>query len=86
MPQLMLPLRPVIMPRIPRTILNPRSAEYFRKTRAKRFGMPLDEFEKSEEGGEKAWENVKPALEDVGTLLKQTEGPFFMGKEGECRH
>jgi glutathione S-transferase len=86
MPKLMFPLRSVIMPRIPRTILNERSAEYFHETRAKRFGMPLDELEKSEYGGDKAWENVKPVCEEVARLLKETEGPFFMGKEGKCSH
>lgn len=86
MPKLMLPLRCVIMPRIPRIILNERSAEYFSETRAKRFGMPLDELEKSENGGEKAWENVKPVLEEVASLLNETEGPFFMGKEGTRPH
>jgi hypothetical protein len=64
-----------------RTVLNERSAECFRETRAKRFGMPLDELEKSEDGGEKAWENIKPVLKEVASLLKETEGLFFMGKE-----
>ena len=44
--------------------------------------MSLDELEKSKEGGEKAWENVKPALEEVATLLKENGGPFFMGEQG----
>jgi hypothetical protein len=43
--------------------------------------MPLDELEKSEDGGEKAWENIKPVLKEVASLLKETEGLFFMGKE-----
>ena len=85
-PRLMLPLRPVIMPRIPRTILNERSVEYFREVRAQRFGMPLDDLEKSDDGGEKAWENVKPALEEVASRLKETEGRFFMGNDGQCIH
>ena len=80
--KLMLPLRAVILPRVPRNILRERSAEYFHETRAKRFGMSLDEVEKSKEGGEKAWENVKPALEEVASLLKENGGPFFMGEQG----
>jgi hypothetical protein len=43
----MLQMAPVVMPRIPRHILNGMSVKYFHETRTKRFGMPLDEFEKS---------------------------------------
>jgi hypothetical protein len=49
-PRLMLSSRSVIMPR---TVLNERSAEYFRETRTKRFSMSLDELEAMEEGGER---------------------------------
>jgi hypothetical protein len=79
-------MAPVVMPRIPRHILNERSVMYFHETRTKRFGMPLDEFEKSEKGGETAWENVRPVLEEVASLLKENGGPFFMGQDGKCPH
>lgn len=82
MPMLLLPLRPVIMPRIPRTIPNEQGAEYFRETRPKRFGMSPDELEKSDVGGEKAWQSVKPILGDVASLLKDTEGAFLCRKRG----
>lgn len=44
--------------------------------------MSLDELEKSDVGGEKAWESVKSVLGEVASLLKDIEGPFFVGKEG----
>jgi hypothetical protein len=55
---------PVVMPRIPRRILNERGVKYSYETRTKWFGMPLDEFEKPEKWGETAWENVRPGLEE----------------------
>jgi glutathione S-transferase len=80
MPQILLPLTPIAIPRVPRDILNERSIYYFNKTRAERFGMPLDEFEKSEKGGEKAWENAAPNLSQLARVLKENGGPFFLGK------
>ncbi|KAL8949989.1 MAG: hypothetical protein Q9183_007558, partial [Haloplaca sp. 2 TL-2023] len=70
----------VCMPLSPRNILNPRSAKYFEETRAVRYGMPLSQLEK-EKGGEPAWEEAKPVLQEAGKLLKENDGPFFMGKE-----
>jgi hypothetical protein len=40
-------MAPIVMPQIPRHILNGGSVKYFHETWTKRFGMPLDEFEKS---------------------------------------
>jgi hypothetical protein len=81
------PLRAIWMPKIPRNILNPESAEYFERTRAKRVGMSLDEFEKHGlEGGEKAWELVGASLEKLVTILKGSGGPYFMGSTGTELH
>jgi glutathione S-transferase len=55
-----------------------RSAEYFHETRSKRFGMPLDELEKSDKGGETAWANLSEQLAEVAKLLKKESGPFFL--------
>lgn len=80
MPKIMQPLGPVYMPRVPRDLLNERSASYFSRTREARFGMPLDELERSEKGGETAWENASPHIRELADLLKENGGPFFMGK------
>ncbi|KAK1957382.1 hypothetical protein LY78DRAFT_697289 [Colletotrichum sublineola] len=73
-------LGPVLLPIAPRDILNKRSAEYFSRTRAKIYGMPLDELERTE-GGELAWAKAKESLEKTAALLNKTEGPFFLGDE-----
>lgn len=80
-PKIRSPLDPILMPRIPRNILNPDSAEYFSRTRAVRFGMPLPEFEKCEKSGETAWKGAEGPLKEMAALLKETDGPFFMGQQ-----
>jgi len=40
--------------------------------------MPLDELEKSDRGGDTAWENLGEQLEEVARLLKKEDGPFFL--------
>lgn len=81
MPKVLMPtMNPVLMPRVPRNILNPPSAAYFLRTRAERFGMPLDEFEKSEKGGDMAWASAEPGFQKLAELLtKNPDGPFFLG-------
>lgn len=75
------PLSPINLPRVPRFLLNPRSAEYFERTRGASFGMPLSQLEK-EKGGESAWKAAEPKWKELATLLKAEGGPFFMGKTG----
>jgi glutathione S-transferase len=70
-----------IMPRVPVFLLNPRSAEYFHETRSKRFGMPLEEFGKSEKSGETAWKNAAPHIQKLGELLREKKGPFILGED-----
>ena len=41
--------------------------------------MTLEELEKSEKGGEKAWESAAPHLSELAGLLKENGGSFFMG-------
>ena len=75
-------LGPVFAPKVHRIILPERSAEYFGRTRQTRFGMPLEEFEKSAKGGKVAWDAAEPALKEVAGMLREdSSGPFFMGKE-----
>ena len=79
--ELAMPLFPVMMPQVPRNLLNPSSAEYFRRTREVRFGMPLDEFEKK--GGEQSWAAAQAPMEKMAALLKKNGGPFLLGKTGK---
>jgi glutathione S-transferase len=78
-----LPLIPVYMPRISRDVIHESSVEHVREQRERRFGMTLDELEKTK-GGEPAWEAAKPGLrelEDFITSQKRDEGPFILGSE-----
>ncbi|KAL9047218.1 MAG: hypothetical protein Q9214_000156 [Letrouitia sp. 1 TL-2023] len=77
-PKAIIPLRGCLMPKIPRALLNEASLDYFYRTREQRFGMPLDQLEK-EHGGDSAWEEARPAIEEVGKLLKAEGGPFILG-------
>ncbi|KAF2482836.1 hypothetical protein BDY17DRAFT_317377 [Neohortaea acidophila] len=74
-------LAPLLMPAVP-DLLPPRSAEYFHATRAKRFGMPLAEFAKSDKGGENAWKNAEPHLATLKDILAEKDsGVFVLGGE-----
>ena len=81
-PKAIAPLRGCLMPKVPRALLNEASADYFYRTREQRFGMPLDQLEEKH-GGDGAWEEARPAIEEVGKLLKAEEGPFILGNTGE---
>jgi hypothetical protein len=75
-----MPLRIIWMPKIPKNLLSPISAEYFERTRAIRVGMPLSEYEKKGiEESEKWWGEAKTGIENMATILKENGGPFFMG-------
>lgn len=70
-------LRPVFLPKVPDALLNPRSAEFFTRTRKERFGISLAEME--EKIGETGWKEAEPALQELGALLKAKGGPFILG-------
>lgn len=44
--------------------------------------MSLPQLEK-ETGGDSAWEAAKPALKELGAILRAEGGPFVLGKTGE---
>ncbi|KAM5354961.1 hypothetical protein ACJ41O_001607 [Fusarium nematophilum] len=73
------PLWPVIIPQIPRTVLNTKSADYFWATRKEEFGMSLDEYEATQ-GGEGAWDKSKAEFQKIAGVLKERGGPFFLGE------
>lgn len=81
MPRLMAALAGIYAPLVPERLLNDASKSHFQKTRAVKFGMPLDQFKK-EQGGQTAWTASKPVFDEVTALLKDnTKGPFFLGDE-----
>ena len=72
-------LPPVFVPRVHDKLLNPPSAEYFRRTREPRFGKTIEELAK---GSGEAWEASKPQIKEIADMLRENDsGPYFMGKE-----
>ncbi|KAI9741727.1 MAG: hypothetical protein M1834_000112 [Cirrosporium novae-zelandiae] len=70
----------VLIPRVPRVILNEASIPYFEETRKEWYGMSLAEFEKVK-GGEDAWVAGMEIFKEIAALLNETKGPYFMGDE-----
>ena len=58
-------------------LLNKVSADYFYLTREEKFGKPLEQVER--EATEEQWEEMKPVSKDIGDLLREKGGPFFLG-------
>lgn len=74
-------LRPVLLPAVRRGVLREPSASWFAEDRERRFGKSLDQLER-EEGGEKAWDAVGPALGGLQAQLERhrvDKGPFVLG-------
>ena len=78
-PRLTTPLISVFMPKVPASLLNPPSAEYYERTREKRFGKTLSEMGRDSDE-EKAWAQVEPLLKEMGDILKAEAGPFALGQ------
>lgn len=77
--KLMMPLIGHLLPKVPVVLLNPKSAEYFDRTREVSFGKPLPELEK-EKATEQAWKDVEGPAKMFGDLLRKNSGPFFLGE------
>ena len=77
------PLLPVFMPRIGRDMIVEECHDWFQDARAKRFGMPLGELERTR-GGEQAWEAIRPGLAELVGFVKeqkQDKGPYILGSQ-----
>ncbi|RDB16096.1 Glutathione S-transferase-like protein ustS [Hypsizygus marmoreus] len=64
-------------------ILNPRSEEYFRRTREATFGKTLEDLVPSGAAREVEWAKVKSGYDVVDGWLQKNKasGPYFLGKE-----
>jgi hypothetical protein len=71
--------------KVHQNILNPRSAEYFWRTREVRFGMPLDQLDR-EKATPGQWEKAKTHAKILGDMLRENDGPFLMDKTGRFTH
>ncbi|KAJ5975664.1 hypothetical protein N7481_009371 [Penicillium waksmanii] len=72
-------IMPIFLNQVPKRILNDASLEHWYRTRKAFVGMSVEEFEETK-GGEKAWNEAEPVLRETTALLKQIEGPFFLGE------
>lgn len=68
---------------MPLQLLNPPSAEYFRRTREARFKTTLEALrDDPATGGAKAWELARPYIEALAALYREDKGgPFLRGAE-----
>lgn len=82
--QLMDSVGPWWKAKVARNLLLPRSAEYFSRTRAERYGMQLDVYEEKL-GTEERWVEAKPIAKKLGDLLRENDGPYYQGSEGRLR-
>jgi len=73
-------LLPLYLARAPRDVLGEGSLAYWYRTRAETYGMPVDDYERAHPPAE-CWAAARPALEGVTALLRETDGPFFLGRE-----
>lgn len=73
------PLRPIFVPQVSQNLLNPRSVEYFTRTREAAFGKTFAQLQ-AESRGDEAWMEATPSIKALGELLKKEGGPFFMGE------
>ncbi|KAJ3517323.1 hypothetical protein NLJ89_g584 [Agrocybe chaxingu] len=74
------PLWAFILPAVC-TILNPRSEEYFRRTREATFGKTLEELVPKEEVAVAEWAKYQNALTEVGKWYEKNggKGPYLLG-------
>lgn len=74
-------LSPLMLPPCCAT-LNPRSAEYFRRTREKSYGKKLEEFTPPGPIREEAWAKVKEGLNLLDEIYAKNgeEKPYFFGE------
>ncbi|KAG6872892.1 hypothetical protein C0995_005597 [Termitomyces sp. Mi166 len=76
------PIRAFALP-ASHAILNPRSKEYFRRTREAHFGKPLEDIAPKGEVAIEEWAKVEKGLNDVAVWLEKGKenGPYFLGQE-----
>ncbi|KAF8625627.1 hypothetical protein AX17_006812 [Amanita inopinata Kibby_2008] len=61
-------------------ILNPRSQEYFRRTREAMLGKKLEDVAPRGEQADTAWKRIKSGYEKLDEFLQLSGGPYMMGQ------
>ncbi|CAG9986548.1 unnamed protein product [Clonostachys byssicola] len=70
-------IQPIHIHLIATRLLSEKSTPYFFETREKDIGKSTAEWYREHEGT--AWEKSTPHFSAITALLKETDGPFFMG-------
>jgi glutathione S-transferase len=81
---IMKPLTGFVIPKVPKRVLNERSAVYFNETRKERFGMSLVEVEEKL-ATEEMWEEARGPVMEAAGWLRQKGGPYFLGETGKSK-
>lgn len=73
------PVRQFVIPRV-NSRLNPRSKEYFRRTREQRFGKDMEDITPVGEARVVEWGKYRDGLGKVDSWFKKSAGPFLTGE------
>ena len=73
-------LQPVYVTQAPKKYLSDASIPFFKETRARDFGKPLEQIE-AENPRDVAFAKAAPAFHEFTALLAEAGGPFLEGKE-----
>jgi hypothetical protein len=76
----LIPLLPEIIPQIGQNVIDTPSQAWFHRNEEEDWGKPLEQLRR-EDGGEECYAAVQGVWADIAALLKQEEGPLFLGKE-----
>ena len=84
MGQLMTEFRTITYPLLFDNVFTSTSRSYKENMLMKHSGMNVDQFLKEKNVAD-AWLKVQAPLENMAALLKQHDGPFVLGNEGETK-
>ncbi|ETI28666.1 hypothetical protein G647_01117 [Cladophialophora carrionii CBS 160.54] len=76
LPKLVGTVRPIFMPLVPVTFLNPPSKAYFEQDREKAVGMPLQEYHAK--NAEQAYRDVEPLWKELAGWYAENDGGVWL--------
>ncbi|EPQ53556.1 hypothetical protein GLOTRDRAFT_63138 [Gloeophyllum trabeum ATCC 11539] len=78
-PKVLVPMLKLLLAPVCNGVLDHRGAEYWRRTREKRFGMRLEEMAGTEERWTQLWETIDPELQRIGRALRSNKHCYLLG-------
>jgi glutathione S-transferase len=76
LPKVIAKVRPIFMPLVPVTFLNPPSKAYFEQDRERAIGMPLQEYHAK--NAEQAYRDVEPLWKELAGFYAENEGGVWL--------